>query len=59
VQQQQRSNEALAAEIFDLKQQQEQFAAQAEQLRGMQREIAEMRAALVKLHASDELVAQR
>jgi len=42
-----------AAEIRELKEQ------QAQQLRDMQQQLAEMHAALVKLQAKDELVAQR
>jgi hypothetical protein len=46
VQQQQRINEAQAAEIRDLKQQQKQFAARAEQLNIMQQRMEEMNTAL-------------
>jgi hypothetical protein len=48
-----------AAEIRDLKQQQKQSVAQAEQLRDVQHQLAAMRATLLKLQVKDELVAQR
>jgi hypothetical protein len=48
-----------AAEIRDLKQQQKQFVAQAEQLRDVQQQLAELHAALAKVQSKDELVAQR
>jgi hypothetical protein len=48
-----------AAEIRDLKQQQKQSVAQAEQLRDVQQQLAELHAALAKLQSKDELVAQR
>jgi uncharacterized protein HemX len=56
-QQQQRRIDAQAAEIRDLKQQ--QLRTQAKQLRGMQQQMAEMHAALLKLQTKDELVANR
>jgi hypothetical protein len=52
MQQQQRINEAQAAEIRDLKQQQKTVGE-------MQKQMAEMHAALLKLQAKDEFMAQR
>jgi hypothetical protein len=48
-----------AAEIRGLKQQQKQSVAQAQQLRNVQQQLTEVRAALLKLQTKDELVAQR
>ena len=48
-----------AAEIRELKQQQKQSVAQAEQLRDVQQQLAALHAALVKLQSKDELVAHR
>ena len=48
-----------AAEIRDLKEQQKQSVAQAEQLRDLQQQLAELHAALAKLQSKNELVAQR
>ena len=48
-----------AAEIRDLKKQQKQSVAQAEQLRDVQQQLAELHAALAKQQSKDELVAQR
>jgi hypothetical protein len=48
-----------AAEIRDLKQQQKQSVAQAEQLRDMQQQLAVMQATFAKLQVKDELVARR
>jgi hypothetical protein len=48
-----------AAEIRELKEQQQQFVTQAEQLRDVQRQLADLHAALAKLQSKDELVAQR
>jgi hypothetical protein len=48
-----------AAEIRDLKQQQKQFVAQAEQLRDVQQQLAALHAALASLKSEEKLVAQR
>jgi Tfp pilus assembly protein PilO len=48
-----------ATEIRALKEQQKQSVAQAEQLRDVQQQLAELHAALAKLQSKDELVAQR
>jgi hypothetical protein len=48
-----------AAEIRELKQQQKQSVTQAQQLRDVQRQLAELHAALAKLQSKDELVAHR
>jgi hypothetical protein len=48
-----------AAEIRGLNQQQKQSVAQARQLRNVQQQLTEVRAALLKLQTKDELVAQR
>jgi len=50
-------NGAQAAEIRDLKQQQKQIAARAEQLDNLQQRMVEMHAALLKLQTTDGLVA--
>jgi hypothetical protein len=48
-----------AAEIRDLKEQQKQSVAQAEQLRDMQQQLSELHTALAKLQSKNELVAQQ
>ncbi len=48
-----------AAEIRALKRQQKQFIAQAEQLRGVQQQLAALHAELAKLQSKDGFVAQR
>jgi hypothetical protein len=48
-----------AAEIRDLKEQQKQSVAQAEELRDVQQQLVELHAALAKLQSKDELVAKR
>jgi hypothetical protein len=48
-----------ATEIRALKEQQKQSVAQAEQLRDVQQQLAELHAALAKLQRKDGLVAQR
>jgi Chaperone of endosialidase len=48
-----------AAEIRDLKQQQKQFVAQAEQLRDVQQQLAGLHAALANVKNEGKLVAQR
>jgi hypothetical protein len=45
--------------LHEIQNQQRINAAQAEQLRDVQKQMVEMRAMLLKLHAKDELVAQR
>lgn len=50
---------AQAEQIRDLRHEQKQLTIRVAQLRDVQQQVAEMRAALLKLQAHDEFVAQR